>query len=230
MAKLSKRIKGFLESIDQSKAYNMQEAFKIIKENSKVKFNESVDVSINLGIDAKKSDQNVRGSLVLPNGTGKSVKVAVFCEGDEAKAAKENGADVIGMEDLAENIKKGEINFDILIATPDTMKMVGPLGQILGPKGLMPNPKTGTVSKDVAKAVKNAKSGQVQYRTDKAGIIHCSLGKVDFSEQMLEENLSSLIAELNRVKPASAKGKYLKKISVSSSMGLSLNLDQALLV
>ena len=230
MAKLSKRIKGFLESIDQSKAYNMQEAFKIIKENSKVKFNESVDVSINLGIDAKKSDQNVRGSLVLPNGTGKSVKVAVFCEGDEAKAAKENGADVIGMEDLAENIKKGQINFDILIATPDTMKMVGPLGQILGPKGLMPNPKTGTVSKDVAKAVKNAKSGQVQYRTDKAGIIHCSIGKVDFSEQMLEENLSSLIAELNRVKPASAKGKYLKKISVSSSMGLSLNLDQALLV
>ena len=230
MAKLSKRIKGFLESIDQSKAYNMQEAFKIIKENSKVKFNESVDVSINLGIDAKKSDQNVRGSLVLPNGTGKSVKVAVFCEGDEAKAAKENGADVIGMEDLAENIKKGEINFDILIATPDTMKMVGPLGQILGPKGLMPNPKTGTVSKDVAKAVKNAKSGQVQYRTDKAGIIHCSIGKVDFSEQMLEENLSSLIAELNRVKPASAKGKYLKKISVSSSMGLSLNLDQGLLV
>lgn len=230
MAKLSKRIKGFLESIDQSKAYNMQEAFKIIKENSKVKFNESVDVSINLGIDAKKSDQNVRGSLVLPNGTGKSVKVAVFCEGDEAKAAKENGADVVGMEDLAENIKKGEINFDILIATPDTMKMVGPLGQILGPKGLMPNPKTGTVSKDVAKAVKNAKSGQVQYRTDKAGIIHCSIGKVDFSEQMLEENLSSLIAELNRVKPASAKGKYLQKISVSSSMGLSLNLDQALLV
>ncbi len=230
MAKLSKRIKGFIESIDQSKAYNMQEAFKIIKENSKVKFNESVDVSINLGIDAKKSDQNVRGSLVLPNGTGKSVKVAVFCEGDEAKAAKENGADVIGMEDLAENIKKGEINFDILIATPDTMKMVGPLGQILGPKGLMPNPKTGTVSKDVAKAVKNAKSGQVQYRTDKAGIIHCSIGKVDFSEQMLEENLSSLIAELNRVKPASAKGKYLQKISVSSSMGLSLNLDQALLV
>lgn len=229
MAKLSKRIKGFLESIDQTKAYNMQEAFKIIKENSKVKFNESVDVSINLGIDAKKSDQNVRGSLVLPNGTGKSVKVAVFCEGDEAKAAKENGADVIGMEDLAENIKKGEINFDILIATPDTMKMVGPLGQILGPKGLMPNPKTGTVSKDVAKAVKNAKSGQVQYRTDKAGIIHCSIGKVDFSEQMLEENLSSLIAELNRVKPASAKGKYLKKISVSSSMGLSLNLDQGLL-
>jgi len=207
----------------------MQEAFRIIKENSKVKFNESVDVSINLGIDAKKSDQNVRGSLVLPNGTGKSVKVAVFCEGDEAKAAKENGADVIGMEDLAENIKKGEINFDILIATPDTMKMVGPLGQILGPKGLMPNPKTGTVSKDVAKAVKNAKSGQVQYRTDKAGIIHCSIGKVDFSEQMLEENLSSLIAELNRVKPASAKGKYLKKISVSSSMGLSLNLDQGLL-
>ena len=229
MAKLSKRIKGFLESIDQSKAYNMQEAFKIIKENSKVKFNESVDVSINLGIDAKKSDQNIRGSLVLPNGTGKSVKVAVFCEGDEAKAAKENGADVIGMEDLAENIKKGEINFDILIATPDTMKMVGPLGQILGPKGLMPNPKTGTVSKDVAKAVKNAKSGQVQYRTDKAGIIHCSIGKVDFSEQMLEENLSSLIAELNRVKPASAKGKYLQKISVSSSMGLSLNLDQGLL-
>ena len=230
MAKLSKRIKGFLESIDQSKVYNMQEAFKIIKENSKVKFNESVDVSINLGIDAKKSDQNVRGSLVLPNGTGKSVKVAVFCEGDDAKAAKESGADVIGMEDLAENIKKGQINFDILIATPDTMKMVGPLGQILGPKGLMPNPKTGTVSKDVAKAVKNAKSGQVQYRTDKAGIIHCSIGKVDFSEQMLEENLSSLIAELNRVNPASAKGKYLKKISVSSSMGLSLNLDQGLLV
>ena len=228
--KQTKKNKIITNEIKDKLVFKIDEAIETSKKFASKKFDETLDIIVVLGIDAKKSDQNVRGSLVLPNGTGKSVKVAVFCEGDEAKAAKENGADVIGMEDLAENIKKGEINFDILIATPDTMKMVGPLGQILGPKGLMPNPKTGTVSKDVAKAVKNAKSGQVQYRTDKAGIIHCSIGKVDFSEQMLEENLSSLIAELNRVKPASAKGKYLQKISVSSSMGLSLNLDQALLV
>ena len=205
----------------------MQEAFKIIKENSKVKFNESVDVSINLGIDAKKSDQNIRGSIVLPNGTGKTVKVAVFCEGDEAKKALDAGADKVGMDDLADMAKKGDFDFDVVIATPDTMKVVSKLGQILGPKGLMPNPKVGTVSKDVAKAVKNAKSGQVQYRTDKSGIVHCSIGKVEFTEEKLVENLRALVAEVIKAKPSSSKGKYLKKISLSSSMGPSLIIDQA---
>ena len=192
-----------------------------------MKFVETVDVSINLGIDAKKSDQNIRGSLVLPNGTGKSVKVAVFCDGDDAKKAKEAGADIVGMEDLVDLVKKGEFDFDVIIATPDTMKIVSPLGQILGPKGLMPNPKVGTVSKDVEKAVKNAKSGQVQFRTDKAGIVHCPIGKVEFTEEMLVENLRALINEILKAKPSSAKGKYLKKISLSSSMGPSLELDQA---
>jgi len=186
-----------------------------------------LDVSINLGIDAKKSDQNIRGSLVLPNGTGKTVKVAVFCDGDDAKKAKDAGADMVGMEDLVDLAKKGDFDFDVVIATPDTMRVVSPLGQILGPKGLMPNPKVGTVSKDVEKAVRNAKSGQVQYRTDKGGIVHCSIGKVEFTEDMLAENLRALIAEIIKAKPSSAKGKYLKKISLSSSMGPSLELDQA---
>tara|TARA_B100001063_G_scaffold105519_1_gene98489 strand:- start:79 stop:774 length:696 start_codon:yes stop_codon:yes gene_type:complete len=223
----TKRMKECYKELDKDKVYQDLEAIKILKEKSSVKFVESLDVSINLGIDAKKSDQNIRGSLVLPNGTGKSVKVAVFCDGEDAKKAAEAGADMVGMEDLVDLAKKGDFDYDVVIATPDTMKIVSPLGQILGPKGLMPNPKVGTVSKDVEKAVKNAKSGQVQYRTDKAGIVHCSIGKVEFTEEMLVENLRALIAEVIKAKPSSAKGKYLKKISLSSSMGPSLSLDQA---
>jgi large subunit ribosomal protein L1 len=223
----TKRMKECYKDLDKSKIYQDLEAIKILKNKSSVKFVESLDVSINLGIDAKKSDQNIRGSLVLPNGTGKKVKVAVFCEGDDAKKAKDAGADMVGMEDLVDLAKKGDFDFDVVIATPDTMRVVSPLGQILGPKGLMPNPKVGTVSKDVEKAVRNAKSGQVQYRTDKGGIVHCSIGKVEFTEDMLAENLRALIAEIIKAKPSSAKGKYLKKISLSSSMGPSLELDQA---
>jgi len=223
----TKRMKECYKDLDKDKVYQDLEAIKILKEKSSVKFVESLDVSINLGIDAKKSDQNIRGSLVLPNGTGKSVKVAVFCDGEDAKKATEAGADMVGMEDLVDLAKKGDFDYDVVIATPDTMKIVSPLGQILGPKGVMPNPKVGTVSKDVEKAVKNAKSGQVQYRTDKAGIVHCSIGKVEFTEEMLVENLRALIAEVIKAKPSSAKGKYLKKISLSSSMGPSLSLDQA---
>jgi large subunit ribosomal protein L1 len=223
----SKRMKECYKDLDQNKIYEDIEAIKIIKEKSSVKFVESLDVAINLGIDAKKSDQNIRGSLVLPNGTGKSVKVAVFCDGDDAKKATSAGADTVGMEDLVDLIKKGDFDYDVIIATPETMKLVSPLGQVLGPKGLMPNPKVGTVSKDVEKAVKNAKSGQVQYRTDKSGIVHCSIGKVEFTEDKLAENLKALIAEVIKAKPSSAKGKYLKKISLSSSMGPSLTIDQA---
>ena len=223
----TKRMKECYKDLDTEKIYQDLEAIKILKNKSTVKFVESLDVSINLGIDAKKSDQNIRGSLVLPNGTGKTVKVAVFCEGDDAKKAADAGADMIGMEDLVDLAKKGDFDYDVVIATPDTMKIVSPLGQILGPKGLMPNPKVGTVSKDVEKAVKNAKSGQVQYRTDKAGIVHCAIGKVEFTEEMLAENLRALITEVVKAKPSSAKGKYLKKISLSSSMGPSLSLDQA---
>ena len=218
----SKRMKECYKDLDQNKIYEDIEAIKIIKEKSSVKFVESLDVAINLGIDAKKSDQNIRGSLVLPNGTGKSVKVAVFCDGDDAKKATSAGADTVGMEDLVDLIKKGDFDYDVIIATPETMKLVSPLGQVLGPKGLMPNPKVGTVSKDVEKAVKNAKSGQVQYRTDKSGIVHCSIGKVEFTEDKLAENLKALIAEVIKAKPSSAKGKYLKKISLSSSWGLVL--------
>ena len=223
----TKRMKECYKDLDKDKVYQDLEAIKILKEKSSVKFVESLDVSINLGIDAKKSDQNIRGSLVLPNGTGKSVKVAVFCDGEDAKKAAEAGADMVGMEDLVDLAKKGDFDYDVVIATPDTMKIVSPLGQILGPKGVMPNPKVGTVSKDVEKAVKNAKSGQVQYRTDKAGIVHCAIGKVEFTEEMLAENLRALITEVVKAKPSSAKGKYLKKISLSSSMGPSLSLDQA---
>tara|TARA_B100001996_G_scaffold380490_1_gene368019 strand:+ start:363 stop:1058 length:696 start_codon:yes stop_codon:yes gene_type:complete len=223
----TKRMKECYKDVDENKIYQDLEAIKILKEKSSVKFVESLDVSINLGVDGNKSDQNIRGSLVLPNGTGKSVKVAVFCDGEDAKKAKEAGADMIGMEDLVDLAKKGDFDFDVVIATPETMKIVSPLGQILGPKGLMPNPKVGTVSKDVAKAVKNAKSGQVQYRTDKSGIVHCSIGKVEFTEEKLAENLRALITEVVRAKPSSAKGKYLKKISLSSSMGPSLLIDQA---
>jgi large subunit ribosomal protein L1 len=223
----TKRMKECYKDLDTSKIYQDLEAIKILKEKSSVKFVESLDVSINLGIDAKKSDQNIRGSLVLPNGTGKTVKVAVFCEGEDAQKATAAGADIVGMEDLAEMVKKGDFDYDIIIATPDTMKIVSPLGQILGPKGLMPNPKVGTVSKDVEKAVKNAKSGQVQYRTDKAGIVHCAIGKVEFTEEKLAENLRALLTEVVKAKPSSSKGKYLKKISLSSSMGPSLMVDGA---
>ena len=223
----TKRMRECYKDLAIGKVYQDLEAIKLLKEKSSVKFVESVDVSINLGIDPKKSDQNIRGSLVLPNGTGKSVKVAVFCDGDDAKKAKEAGADTVGMEELVDLVKKGDFDFDVVIATPDTMRIVSPLGQILGPKGLMPNPKVGTVSKDVEKAVKNAKSGQVQFRTDKGGIVHCSIGKVEFNEEMLVENLRALISEIVKAKPSSAKGKYLKKISLSSSMGPSLELDQA---
>jgi len=223
----TKRMKECYKDLDLDKVYQDSDAIKILKGKSSVKFVESLDVSINLGIDAKKSDQNIRGSIVLPNGTGKSVKVAVFCDGEDAKKAKAAGADMVGMEELVDLAKKGDFDYDVVIATPDTMRIVSPLGQILGPKGLMPNPKVGTVSKDVEKAVKNAKSGQVQFRTDKGGIVHCTIGKVEFTEEMLVENLRALIAEIVKVKPSSAKGKYLKKISVSSSMGPSLELDQA---
>ena len=223
----TKRMKECYKDLDKDKVYQDLEAIKILKDKSSVKFVESLDVSINLGIDAKKSDQNIRGSLVLPNGTGKSVKVAVFCDGEDAKKATEAGAAMVGMEELVDLAKKGDFDYDVVIATPDTMKIVSPLGQILGPKGLMPNPKVGTVSKDVEKAVKNAKSGQVQFRTDKAGIVHCPIGKVEFTEEMLVENLRALINEILKAKPSSAKGKYLKKISLSSSMGPSLSLDQA---
>ena len=199
----------------------------MLKEFANKKFDESIDVSVNLGVDPRKSDQNVRGASVLPNGTGKTVRVAVFTQGPNADAAREAGADIVGMEDLAEQVKKGEMNFDVVIASPDAMRVVGQLGQILGPRGLMPNPKVGTVTPDVVTAVKNAKSGQVRYRTDKSGIIHCSIGKVSFDETALKQNLEFLIADLKKAKPTAAKGVYLKKISLSSTMGPGLWIDQS---
>ena len=226
MARLTKKQKLISEKVDFEKQYAATDAFDLIKELPKAKFSESIDVSINLGVDPKKSDQVVRGSTVLPNGTGKTVRVAVFTQGDNADKAKEAGADIVGFEDLADSVKKGEMDFDVVIATPDAMRVVGQLGQILGPRGLMPNPKVGTVTTDVVTAVNNAKSGQVQYRTDKAGIIHCSIGKVDFDSSDLLENLNSLMAALVKAKPTSAKGVYLQKVSVSSTMGPGLNLDQ----
>ncbi len=230
MAKLSKRAKLAQEKVDKTKQYTLSEAVAILKELSTSKFNESVDVSVNLGIDARKSDQNVRGATVLPNGTGKTVKVAVFTQGANADAAKEAGADIIGMDDLADQVKKGEMDFDVVIASPDAMRVVGQLGQILGPRGLMPNPKVGTVTPDVATAVKNAKSGQIRYRTDKAGIIHCTVGKVGFEEQSLQQNLEALIADLKKAKPSAAKGVYLQKITLSSTMGPGLWIDQSSLL
>lgn len=227
MAKLSKRQKANSEKIEAGKSYAFVEACGLIKELSRVKFSESIDVAVNLGVDPRKSDQVVRGATVLPNGTGKTVRVAVFTQGANADAAKEAGADIVGMDDLAADIKKGEMNFDVVIATPDAMRVVGQLGQILGPRGLMPNPKVGTVTTDVATAVKNAKAGQVRYRTDKAGIIHCSIGKVDFEPTALQENLQALINDLNKAKPSAAKGIYLKKVTLSSTMGPGLLVDQA---
>ena len=229
MAKLSTRAKMIAEKVEPGKLYPVDEALGLISELSKVKFNESVDVSINLGVDPRKSDQVVRSSTVLPHGTGKTVRVAVFTQGANADAAKEAGADIVGMDDLADEVKKGNMDFDVVIASPDAMRVVGQLGQILGPRGLMPNPKVGTVTPDVATAVTNAKAGQVRYRTDKAGIIHCSIGKADFKVDQLRENLQMLLNDLNKLKPSSAKGVYMKKITVSSTMGPGLGVDQATL-
>lgn len=227
MAKLTKRAKLIQEKVTLGKQYPIDEALALLLELSTVKFKESVDISVNLGIDARKSDQAVRGATVLPNGTGKTVRVAVFTQGENAEAAKKAGADIVGMEDLAEEVKKGNMNFDVVIASPDAMRVVGTLGQILGPRGLMPNPKVGTVAQDVATAVKNAKAGQVRYRTDKAGIIHCPIGRADFDVSALKENLDTLLADLNKAKPTSTKGVYLKKIAVSTTMGPGLQVDQA---
>jgi len=217
------------EKVEPGKLYPVDEALGLVSELSKVKFNESVDVSINLGVDPRKSDQVVRSSTVLPHGTGKTVRVAVFTQGANADAAKEAGADIVGMDDLADEVKKGNMDFDVVIASPDAMRVVGQLGQILGPRGLMPNPKVGTVTPDVATAVTNAKAGQVRYRTDKGGIIHCSIGKADFKVDQLRENLQMLLNDLNKLKPSSAKGVYMKKITVSSTMGPGLGVDQATL-
>jgi large subunit ribosomal protein L1 len=227
MTRLTKKAKQIQEKVTPGKLYPVDEAFGLLQELATVKFKESVDVSINLGVDPRKSDQVVRSSTVLPNGTGKTVRVAVFTQGANADAAQKAGADIVGMEDLAEDIKKGNMDFDVVIASPDAMRVVGTLGQILGPRGLMPNPKVGTVSQDVAAAVKNAKAGQVRYRTDKAGIIHCPIGKVGFEVSALRENLDTLLADLQKAKPSSAKGIYLKKISVSTTMGPGLQIDQA---
>ena len=227
MAHISKRTKELRAKIDRSKAYPIADAIKLVKEGASAKFNESVDVAINLGIDAKKSDQTVRGSIVLPKGTGKTVRVAVFAQGDKAQAAKDAGADIVGFEDLAAQIKEGKIDFDVAIATPDAMRVVGQLGQVLGPRGLMPNPKVGTVTPNVADAVKNAKAGQVQYRADKAGIVQCTIGRASFTEEALKENFLALMDALNKSRPSGTKGIYLKKVSVSSTMGPGVRVDQA---
>jgi large subunit ribosomal protein L1 len=226
MTKLSKRQKVINEKVEADKQYPIDDALSLLKELSTVKFAESVDISVNLGIDAKKSDQVVRGATVLPNGTGRDVRVAVFTDGENAKAAKAAGADIVGMDDLADQVKKGDLNFDVVIASPDAMRVVGQLGQILGPRGLMPNPKVGTVTPDVATAVKNAKSGQVRYRADKAGIVHCSVGNVKFDVDKLKQNIEGLLVDLVKAKPIAAKGIYLKKISISSTMGPGLEIDQ----
>jgi large subunit ribosomal protein L1 len=225
MAKLSKRAKAIKEKIEHGKVYSFDDAVNVLKSLPAAKFKEAVDVSINLGVDPRKSDQVVRGSTVLPNGTGKTVRVAVFTQGPNADAAKEAGADIVGMEDLADEVKKGNMDFDVVVASPDAMRVVGQLGQILGPRGLMPNPKVGTVTPDVATAVKNAKAGQVRYRTDKAGIIHCSIGKVEFDGNALKENLQALLGDLQKAKPSSAKGVYMKKLTVSSTMGPGIQIE-----
>ena len=230
MARETKREKALAGAVERNKAYPVAEALTLVKKTATAKFDESVDVSVNLGIDAKKSDQSVRGSVVLPAGTGKKVRVDVFAQGDKAEAARAAGADIVGLEDLAEKIKGGAIDFDVAIATPDTMRVVGQLGQILGPRGLMPNPKVGTVSADVAGAVRNAKAGQVQYRTDKNGIVQCTIGRASFEPAALRENMLALIDALNKAKPASSKGVYLKKIAISSTMGVGIRVEQASLV
>lgn len=229
MAKLNKRQQAVKEKIEHGKQYAIDEAMALLKDMPKAKFTESVDVAVNLGVDPRKSDQVVRSATVLPHGTGKTVRVAVFTQGENAEKAKAAGADIVGFEDLAEDVKKGNMDFDVVIATPDAMRIVGQLGQVLGPRGLMPNPKVGTVTPDVETAVKNAKSGQVRYRTDKAGIIHCPIGNVDFDANTLKENLEALLVDLKKAKPASAKGQYLKKITVSSTMGPGILIDQSTL-
>jgi large subunit ribosomal protein L1 len=223
----SKRYNAIRARIDRDKTYAVQEALKFVKEGATAKFNESVDVSINLGIDASKSDQTVRGSIVLPQGTGKSVRVAVFAQGDKAQQAKDAGADIVGFEDLATEIKGGKLDFDVVIATPDAMRVVGQLGQVLGPRGLMPNPKVGTVTQDVAAAIKNARAGQIQYRADKAGIVQCTIGRASFTVDALAENLKALVDAVNKSRPTGVKGIFLKKVSVSSTMGVGVRVDQA---
>lgn len=227
MAKMSKRAKAIAEKVAPGTVLSIEDALALLKQVSSVKFDEAVDVAVNLGVDPRKSDQVVRGSSVLPNGTGKTVRVAVFTQGPNADAAKEAGADIVGMDDLAEEVKKGNMDFDVVIASPDAMRVVGQLGQILGPRGLMPNPKVGTVTPDVATAVKNAKAGQVRYRTDKAGIIHTTIGKVSFDVNALKENLDTLLADLNKAKPSSAKGIYMKKITVSTTMGPGVGVEKS---
>lgn len=229
MAKLSKRTQAARAAVDRNKLYPLADALALVKQNATAKFDESIDVAVNLGIDAKKSDQLVRGAVVLPAGTGKTVRVAVFAQGPKAEEAKAAGADIVGFDDLAAIVKGGTMDFDICIATPDAMKVVGALGQVLGPRGLMPNPKVGTVTMDVTTAVKNAKAGQVQYRTDKGGIIQCTIGRASFTPEALQQNLAALIDALQKAKPAAAKGQYLKKISLSSTMGAGVRVDQATL-
>lgn len=227
MAKVSKRMRAVAEKLTPGKSYAVLEAIKLLKELSKVKFNEGVDVSINLGVDTRKSDQTVRGATVLPNGTGKTVRVAVFAQGANAEAAKAAGADIVGFEDLAESIKAGNLDFDVVIASPDAMKIVGQLGTVLGPRGLMPNPKVGTVSPDVAGAVKNAKSGQVRYRADKGGVLHCTIGKVSFEPEKIQQNLEALLVDVKKARPSSAKGIFMKKITLSTTMGPGIVIDQS---
>ena len=225
--RISKRLDAVRGKVDRAKNYSVDEALALVKQTATAKFDESVDVAVNLGVDAKKSDQTVRGSVVLPAGTGKKVRVAVFAQGDKAKVAEEAGADIVGFDDLAARIKEGFMDFDVVIASPDAMRVVGQLGQILGPRGLMPNPKVGTVSADVAQAVKNAKAGQVQYRTDKAGIVQCTIGRASFTPEQLKTNLTALIDALTKAKPAGLKGVYLRKVSVSSTMGAGVRVDTA---
>lgn len=225
MAHVSKRHRALKAGIDRNRTYPALEALGLVKQAATAKFDESVDVAVNLGVDAKKSDQQVRGSVVLPRGTGKTSRVAVFAQGNNAEAARAAGADIVGFDDLAEKIKGGFMDFDVVIASPDAMRIVGPLGQILGPRGLMPNPKVGTVTPDVAGAVKNAKAGQVQYRTDKAGLVHCTIGRASFTPEALQDNLNALVGALNRARPTAAKGIYLRKVSVSSTMGVGVRVD-----
>ncbi|MFZ9150950.1 MAG: 50S ribosomal protein L1 [Burkholderiales bacterium] len=227
MANVSKRYKAVRAKVNRDKFYALKDALQLVKENATAKFNEAVDVALNLGIDAKKSDQNVRGSVVLPQGTGKTVRVAVYAQGEKAQQAKDAGADLVGFDDLAAEIKGGKMDFDVVIATPDAMRVVGQLGQVLGPRGLMPNPKVGTVTQDVTLAVKNAKAGQVQYRADKAGIVQCTIGRASFTVEALEENIRALVDAVNKARPAGTKGIYLKKVAISSTMGPGVRVDQS---
>ncbi|OGI41044.1 MAG: 50S ribosomal protein L1 [Candidatus Muproteobacteria bacterium RBG_16_64_10] len=229
MAKLGKRMRKLSALVTPGQYYVLDEALALLKQSAGAKFDESVDVAVNLGVDAKKSDQNVRGTAVMPRGTGKTVRVAVFADGAQADAARQAGADIVGAQDLVDRVKQGNIDFDLVIATPDSMRLVGQLGQILGPRGLMPNPKVGTVTPNVAEAVRNARAGQVQFRTDKAGIVHCSIGKASFEADALKENLMTLMAALTKVKPATAKGQYIKRITLSTTMGPGIRVDRAFL-